>query len=237
MTSCKTLIMEYSSQTTIFGLEELWSWISAIAKYSRNTVMCLVSRMVYAGDLIRVARGVYASASDKTIFKAEPSKEEIKLFEELRNRFPFAPFCIYNGSVLIPLQHHLSCNNITYVETDRNAVESVFNFIRESSDRVWLMPDADFVYRYIDLSKGGIIVKPLVTEAPLQYINGVSTPTIEKLLVDIRKDADFAYLQGMEATRMIDNANTLYVVNKTRLNRYARRRGCLLICSSGVWRQ
>lgn len=81
------------------------------------------------------------------------------------------------------------------------------------------------IYRYVNLAKGGIIIKPLVTESPIQTINGISTPTLEKLLIDVRKDPDFSYFLGAEADRMLENAINIYAVNKTRLNRYARRRG------------
>lgn len=225
MTSCKTLILEYSSQNNTFGIEDLWNWISSIAQYSRNTVTCLLYRLVDAGDIIRVAKGLYTKAANKTIFKAIPSDEEMALVKKINKRFPFAPLVIYNGAVLSTLQHHLSANNITYIETDRSAVESIFNFLRDENDKVWMAPDSDFIYRYVDLAKGGIIIKPLVTEAPLQTINGINTPTLEKLLVDIHTDADFAYLQGIEAERMFENANSIYALNKSRLNRYARRRG------------
>lgn len=225
MTSCKTLILEYSAQTNTFGIEDLWNWISAIAKYSRNTVTCLLYRLVEAGDIIRVSKGLYAKAAHKTVFRVEPTDKEIALVNKIKAKYPFAPLCVYNGAVLSPIQHHLSSNNITYVETDRSAVESIFNYLRDDDDKVWLTPDSDFLYKYIDLAKGGIIVKPLVTESPVQTINGVTTPTLEKLLVDIRKDPDFSYFQGLEADRMFEIADSLYVINKTRLNRYARRRG------------
>lgn len=115
---------------------------------------------------------------------------------------------------------------MTYVETDRQAMESMFEYIKEHTGKeVWLMSDADIVYRYIDLEKGGIIVKPLVTEAPLQTMEGVTVPTLEKLLVDINKDEDFSYLHGTEAERMMYNAKVLYFINTTRLRRYAKRRG------------
>lgn len=174
---------------------------------------------------MRIARGVYAASSRKNTFTVELTTDEIELAGALKKQFPFAPFCIYNGKALSPLQHHLSNNSMTYIETDRFATESVFEFLKERTDKVWLTPDADMLYRYVDLSKGGIIVKPLVTEAPLQDIDGVRTPTLEKLLVDIRRDADFSYLQGTEAERMWENAQSLYFVNTTRLKRYAQRRG------------
>lgn len=225
MTSCKTLILEYSAQINTFGIEDLWNWISTVAKYSRNTVTCLLYRLVKVGCIIRVEKGLYAKAADKPVFKVKPTDEEIALFKKIKAKYPFAPLCVYNGTILSPLQHHLSANNITYIETDRSAIESIFNYLREFEDKVWLTPDLDFIYKYIDLAKGGVIVKPLVTESPLQIVNGVTTPTLEKLLVDIRKDPDFAYLQGIEAERMFENADNMYVINKTRLNRYARRRG------------
>lgn len=227
MPSCKTLILEYSSITTTFGIKELWGWISEFTKYSLNTVTCVLYRMVEAGDIIRVAKGLYSRALNKAVFKAIPNEKEITIFKQLKDNFPYAPFCLYNGAVLSSIQHHLSANNVTYVETDRSAIESVFNFLRNEDDNVWLSPDSDFIYRYIDLSKEGIVIKPLITESPLQIINGIPTPTLEKLLVDIRKDADFSYFYGTEVDRMLENARNIYAINDTRLNRYARRRGLI----------
>lgn len=59
----------------------------------------------------------------------------------------------------------------------------------------------------------------------MQTMEGVTVPTLEKLLVDINKDPDFSYLQGAEAERMMGNAKALYIINATRLRRYAKRRG------------
>ena len=86
-------------------------------------------------------------------------------------------------------------------------------------------PDEAMVYRYIDMSKGGIIVKSLVTEAPIEVIDGIPSPTVEKLLVDICKDSDYSYLRGSESHLMWENAKELYNINQSRLGRYARRRG------------
>ena len=55
--------------------------------------------------------------------------------------------------------------------------------------------------------------------------NGIVTEE-EKLLVDIRCDADFDYRGGGEAFRMLENAVSLYMVNRTKLLRYAGRRHC-----------
>lgn len=225
MNTCKELIHEYPVTSGSFGLSDLWAWLSSKGLTARNTMNCTLSKMIADGDIVRIARGRYAIASGKRAFVVELTKYEKELVGMLKERFPLAPICIYNGKALSALQHHLSENNMTYVETDRSAVEAVFNCIKEDSDNVWLFPDADMLYRYVNLSKGGIIVKPLVTEAPLQVSDGISTPTIEKLMVDIRRDPDFSYLQGTEADLMWENARTLFYVNETRLKRYSLRRG------------
>ena len=51
-------------------------------------------------------------------------------------------------------------------------------------------------------------------------------PEIEKVLVDIYCDTDlFAFLSGEEWEKIWGTAASQYVINKTRLLRYASRRG------------
>ena len=75
------------------------------------------------------------------------------------------------------------------------------------------------------MSQPAIFVKPLITESPVTECNGVYVPTLEKLLVDLRKDRDFFYLQDSEGDNILRNAYALYAVNQSRLLRYAARRG------------
>lgn len=80
------------------------------------------------------------------------------------------------------------------------------------------------MYDYIDLRENCIIVKTLVTESPLIEVEGIKVPTLEKLLVDTQKDADFDYLQGYESINMYQLAFEQYSINIQRLIRYAKRR-------------
>lgn len=78
---------------------------------------------------------------------------------------------------------------------------------------------------YVDLAEQCVIVKPLVTESPVKKIDGICTPTLEKLLVDINVDADFYYIQGIEASYIMENAKSRYQLNIPKMLRYASRRG------------
>ena len=80
------------------------------------------------------------------------------------------------------------------------------------------------IYRYVDMDSRVFFVKNLVSEAPLQKVSDVPMPTLEKLLVDILRDADFFCLPGSESEHIFENAFNLYAVNRNRLFRYAGRR-------------
>jgi hypothetical protein len=116
-------------------------------------------------------------------------------------------------------------NHAIYVETNRDAVDAVFSRLKSMHKQVYRQPDTKFMSDYVDLATECIIVKPLVTESPVTEANGVPSPMLEKLLVDILKDADFDYLHGIEYDYMLENAIDQYSISTSRLTRYARRRG------------
>ena len=213
MDTCKQIIIQYAEKQKSFSTNDLLYSLSKLYKWSYSTIKCNITKLLDEGVLSKISKGVYCLTTSKNIFSL------------LTKKFPFATFCVYNGRVLSALQHHLSENNITYVETNKEAVESVFGFLKDNGFTVYQCPNSDFVYRYIDLKNEAIIVKPLVSESPMENIDGVNVPTIEKLLVDIQKDDDFSYLQGAESENMLENAQTLFHINLSKLVRYGKRRG------------
>jgi hypothetical protein len=66
---------------------------------------------------------------------------------------------------------------------------------------------------------------PLITEAPIQYIDKIKTITVEKLLVDIFSDEIWESLKGYEMVRIFENAFGKYSINYSKLLRYAFRKG------------
>lgn len=209
-----------------FGLRELYEHLDkeGNAGISRKTLSWHLTKLIESGKLQRVGHGKY-SVGTKQQFKIIPTDEQCKLNEELKQKWPFAHFCIYNGSVISSLQHHLSANDITYIETEREAIDAVFNYLRDAGRIAYLRPTRELIYNYIDLSQPAIFVKPLVTESPVLECSGVLVPTLEKLLIDLQKDKDFFYLQEAEGINIFQNALSLYTVNESRLLRYASRRG------------
>lgn len=193
---------------------------------SEPSIKSTITRLVQSEKLVRVGRGEYAVVPDKKqIFQVAVGEQEKDIFSLISSMFPFAKLCVYNGKTLSPLQHHLSVNNITYVEVSKEAVESVFECIKRRGYQVYLSPNLEFINRYVDMTSNSVIVKPLITEAPVETVDGVCVPKLEKLLIDIRCDDDYEYLRGLETDNMLLVAKSLYVINSSKMRRYGKRRG------------
>lgn len=79
-----------------------------------------------------------------------------------------------------------------------------------------------------------IILKHLISEAPLQEIKKITIPTIEKLLVDITIDLKAYAAQQSEIKFIYENAFAKYEINKNKMKRYAYRRNRDNEVSSGL---
>ena len=111
------------------------------------------------------------------------------------------------------------------VETEKESMESVFYFLKENKYAVYLNPGPEIISKYLSSEKNAVIIKSLVSEAPMQNIKGVNTITIEKMLVDIFCDDNiFSAQQGSELKNIFIEALKKYTVNENRLLRYADRR-------------
>ena len=215
-------ILNYASNMQQFSVDDMPA--NVISDIERNTLSWHLSNLCKKGKLRRVGRGIYTLQSATTFIVKANAKTRC-LDRSLSEQYPFADFCVYSADVITPLLHDMMPNNTIYVETNRDTVESVFDMLLPKyNGRIFLMPTKEIATTYIDFAKENIIVKPLVTEAPLALDGKVPVPTLEKLLVDTRVDADFYYLHGYENLEMLRTAISHYDVNQTRLLRYADRR-------------
>ncbi len=110
--------------------------------------------------------------------------------------------------------HHIPNLNLLFIDVEREVAESVFNLLNaDSLLRVFLMPDQTNFDRYISGSDA-IIIRPLISESPLQLVEGINTPTIEKVLVDILGDVEFSFLRGSEINYVYSTVFEMHNINK-----------------------
>ena len=214
-------ILDYASNAENFRFNQIIEHLGI----NRNSARQYLSKLSKLNKLDRIGNGEYRLHS-KQSFYYEPLELAVNINSSVKQYFPFADFCIYEGSIFSPLYHNIAINNAIYVETNRDVVEAAFHKLQGSGLPVFKKPDSDFMADYVNLKDPCIIVKPLVTEAPVTTNKDMTVPTIEKLLVDILKDKDLYYMQGYEYLRILDNAMSLFNINFSSLLRYSRRRGC-----------
>lgn len=222
--SISDMILDFADSRSAFTLGELSASIRSREDISDPGILWHIRKLISQNKLSRLSRGLYGRFVKKE-FTPTLTADLKKLYDDIASEFPLIDIVVYSGQDVTALQHHVSANNALYVEVTKEASVAVFHYLIDKKIRAFHKPDRDFMCDYVDLSERCVIVKPLVTESPVRKIDGVCMPTMEKLLVDINGDADFYYIQGLEASYIFDNARSLYLLNSPKMLRYASRRG------------
>ena len=112
------------------------------------------------------------------------------------------------------------------LEVEKEAAESVFNFLASRyPGKVFLEPKQPIFERYVLNSPGTIIVSHLISRSPIQKVDGIPCPKIEKILVDIFADEEkILAFHGQELVHIYENAFQTYSVSEKTLFGYAERR-------------
>lgn len=110
------------------------------------------------------------------------------------------------------------------VEVERESAESIYHFLKDSFSSVFYNPGKEMLQEYIQELDSALLVKPLVSEAPIQIVRGLPTVSIEKLLVDVYSNSEFEYVHGQETVYIFKNAFNRYSINQAKLLRYADRK-------------
>lgn len=235
MTETRTAILSYAENRETFRFSDLFLYLNKLFNISKVTLSWYLRDMVNANILFKLGRGIYTSRNVPTSeYLPRLSRQTIIIAKKIAKSFPFISISVWDGDVIADFQHHVSRNNVHYVEVDRSAMEAVFHHLKQNGYTVFLNPDKDFTYNNIDMQSNAFIVKPLISESPLVEYHGVKTPRLEKLLVDILCDEDMDYLHGNEWNHIFNNAHAMYSINRTTMLRYASRRNVQLQIETAI---
>lgn len=216
-------ITDFAARNESFRASDLLEEAQSIYPMSRAVLNAYLAKLVEQGKLERTGRGVYGSIAKKNHFTPKTGEKASGLYHLIKQEFPLISMCVYEGQWISPLMHHLANNQAIYLEVEKDVSEAVFHKLQDRGLTTFHRPDKTEMYKYVDLGNAPIIVKNLVTEAPLQTIGEVQIPTLEKLLVDMYCDPDFFYLHGSEYWHIMHNAHR-YSINTSKMLRYAARR-------------
>jgi hypothetical protein len=190
-----------------------------------STVNWRIYSLIHSGVLDRVSKGKFRVGKSRN-WQPEITPRISTIHKKLKKQFPYLTICMWNNAVFNEFMVHQLFKYYILVEVEKDAMESVFFYLKDSKFNVALNPDKDFLYLYFSGLHECIIVKPLISEAPLQILDDMQVQSIENLLVDVFCDDQvFAAMQGTEMQNIFKGAFSKYSVHIDRLFRYANRRG------------
>jgi len=174
-------------------------------------------------------RGLYV-ISFKPKYKPDISPDLLKVAKQVAERFDEVKHCIWETVWLNEFTQHQTSKATLFIEIEKGFEESLYYTLKDNVRKeVFINPDTKSIDFYIAESSQPVIIKKLLTRAPLskrtEYKIKFYTPTLEKLLVDLfAEERLFNYLQGAELTHIYENALSNYTINFTKLFSYAKRR-------------
>ncbi len=208
-----------------FTTSDIYAFFSDQQPYvKRATVNWRIYDLVHRGVLKRIGRGVYTIGREMNFIPVQNTfQKEISV--HIKQEFPLVNFCLWHSNMLKEFYHHMMTHDFTVIETERDSMDAIYHSLKDSYKNTFREPSLQVMEDFVFESKETIIVKNLISESPLQTVDSVPVPTIEKILVDVIADSDiFFFLQGMEMVYVFKNVIESYTVNMDRLKRYARRR-------------
>lgn len=189
----------------------------------RNTIDWRIHQLKKLNILYRVSRGCY-SLKEQNEFKPVIDEKLLCLYEKITKHFPFIELCIWHTKWFNEFMRHQIGSFSILIEVDRDSVDSVFYYLREEYDNLFLNPSTEILEKYGSNKKETIIIKPLISEAPILEIDKIQIAPLEKLLVDLTSDKLFEAYQGQELENIYQSALEKYTINKPQMLRYANRR-------------
>lgn len=208
-----------------FTKKELTAYLFSKGIRNAGTIDKTLQRMVASGRLDRLGTGIYQRADgSKPIFHISPSDDVRVLYEKLKNQFPLLKFVVWDAQALLPLMHNIPNVQMTIVSVEKDGFIDIAETLETLTEKlVFRNPDRENLL-HLGSGREYIVVRPMVSQSPVEEVEGVRCPTIEKVLVDILRDKEFYYLRGGESYYIYESILADYSLNKKALMRYACRR-------------
>lgn len=180
-------------------------------------------QMKSQGLIQSISYGNYALTS-KDSFNPNISSSLKRIYNRLNKEFPYLQVCVWDSRWFNEFMLHQLFRYYLVIEVEKDAAESVFNSLTDFSKKVFLNPDDDIFNRYISNFNEVIIVKSIITEAPIVEKESVKIATLEKLLIDCLADKGLFAAQQNEIDFMYKSVFKKYNLNISKMKRYATRR-------------
>jgi hypothetical protein len=172
-----------------------------------------------------VKRGVYQLNNKKDFFPV-PDEDVIAISDIIKRQFDPMFYNIWDTAYLNELTELQVARSTIVLEIEKGYIDSIFFEIKnEGYPETYSRLDENLVKNYVAEAKRPVIIKPFLGRGPVQLINNILVPALEKVLVDICCDELIYYTwQGHQLKEVYRNALEKYNLNFSKMLNYAKRR-------------
>ncbi len=222
------LLLKKLNMKKIFDRETLFKTMKEQNEdFSKNSLSWLLDKLISGGDIIRIARNQY-----KVVVEYERVKRKYsplisgklkRISDFMQEKYPLVDYCVWETVQLNEFLNHQIANNVIVMEVEKMLENAVYSDLREEFNKnVLLRPDSKELMYYKE--NDTIAVMNLISEAPVNRKEN-HTNTIEKLLVDFEANKIMlSTISPSEYDHMYYDIFEKYIVDESKLMRYARRR-------------
>jgi hypothetical protein len=177
------------------------------------------------GVLHSVGRGCYTAAAPRPVFAPVLDNGAMRLMRQAQQALPTgAPVCFSDTAWLNELHQEAPLPSYRLIEANKSHLPALYEALGAHSRLVFLNPDAAAVLNYVHRHERAVVLRPLISEAPLSVAAGTCTSPLEKLLVDALAHRDLYLDYQLGLAGIFAFARQHYALNESRLRRYANRR-------------
>jgi Family of unknown function (DUF6577) len=201
-----------------FSTEAVGAWLH------RRKFTCLpatLNRYLHefkrSGGVYDAGRGWYSSLATPITLNREPVSG---LVQSLNKAFPLLDFSVWSTEQIGSYGHHLLAKFVSFVHTDRDSMQSVFEFLRDNGFDAHLNPRGTTANQFA-VRERTVVVRPKVTTQPAED----HFVTIEGLLVELFVESrDLNLVDGSEYYQIFDNLTRAGRISIGSLAEYAGKR-------------
>lgn len=211
-------------------------------KYSRNDLLniflsdnpnlndgsfqWILGSMLKNGELIKDGYNAYSVATGKELKEYQPfySEESLELEHYISSKYPYVRFVVFETVLLNEFLNHLIAQNTIFIQVEKDSAPFIFRHLQDNKHlNVMYNPtkkDKDLYW-----SSNCVIVEDMISETPISKEKPHAI-ILEKMIVDLYCDKHIKETYSKaEYIDILKQVITTYRFDKTKMFRYARRRG------------
>jgi hypothetical protein len=222
----KPLLEHFKGKKSVSASEILRFLKTQYPDLAIKTLQWRIYELKRKGILHHVTRGTY-SFEKRSEYRPTISQPLKRLFNKIHKSLPYAEICVWDTRWFNEFMELQLFKHFLVIEAEKDVTEAIHNRLVSPTISVFLDPDKEIFEKYIVNHDEVVIVKSMISEAPMIDHAGVVSASIEKLLVDCLAEPVMFSAQQAELDTIFKNAFDRYTININAMKRYARRRNKL----------